>query len=92
MVCKYQNNIIQYLYISYTYLISFQHCLIYLSFYLYLYLLYAGKPIYSFDLRDESPANEGLLWANEVKEGNIKLRVFKDYAQKIFNDKRDIEK
>ena len=52
----------------------------------------AGKPIYSFDLRDESPANEGLLWANEVKEGNIKLRIFKIYAKKIFNDKRDIEK
>ena len=55
-------------------------------------LLYAGKPIYSFDLRDESPANEGLLWANEVKEENIKLRMGKDYAQKIFNDKRGIEK
>lgn len=24
-----------------------------------------GKPIYSFDLRDESPQSEGLLWANE---------------------------
>ena len=35
----------------------------------------AGKPIYSFDLRDESPANEGLLWANEVK-GKMKLRIF----------------
>ena len=24
-----------------------------------------GKPIYSFDLRDDSPESEGLLWANE---------------------------
>jgi len=29
-----------------------------------------GKPIYSFDLRDDSPASEGLLWANE-DGGNI---------------------
>ena len=24
-----------------------------------------GKPIYSFDLRNESPASEGVLWALE---------------------------
>ena len=35
--------------------------------YIYIYDV-AGKPIYSFDLRDESPANEGLLWANEVRQ------------------------
>ena len=29
-----------------------------------------GKPIYSFDLRDDSPESEGLLWANE-DEGDI---------------------
>jgi len=38
----------------------------YLNIYTYIYDV-AGKPIYSFDLRDESPANEGLLWANEVR-------------------------